>query len=763
MAEARLLPGLPWAGSVKRRRERHLLASGDRARDRRHWAAATAFYQQYLELRPDAFSIWVQYGHALKESGRLDDAWTAYQNALAIDRANADLYLQTGHLLKIMNRRREAAAAYQESVRLDGNLHAQSELARLGVLPAQPPAASDPATETRRPAPSKAVGETEARALATAWASDVDILLSPGLTTREREELVRRPPGAGPALHVQELDCGPQPETFGRWLADVDARVRESTATLVLLPLAGAVLEDGWLSGFLRAFAANPLAFAAVGLVVNGDGHVVLGGARLIEDAGVVPADTGKRADHFSVRACEELDALQPGLVALAPDLFRELGGFSLTQASLEEAFLELSARARAAGYTVVRAPGARQVLAGPAAHELALRLPSAAHPVTKALCAMRKRKLRALVVDGLTPTPDQDAGSQTTFGWMQVLKDCGYAITFVPMYDIGHAGRYTTQLEEAGIRCPVEDELGSAEAYVQRHGAEFDLIMLNRITVAYRLLHICRQFAPRAKNIFHTHDLHYLREERIAAQSGRPEDIAQAANTRVEELRCIREADATVLVSPFEVDVLRDVAPAAHTYVIGGMQPGVGRQGPRAGRDGVLFVGGFAHSPNTDAVKYLCEEIWPKVRRRLPSLKLFVAGPNPPEDICAFGSEARGVEILGFVPNLQPYYRRCILNVAPLRVGAGVKGKVMAAMLVGLPTVATPVATEGMGLQDGEDVLIGADADGIAQAIVRLVGDEALWNRISNAGIRLSARNFSIDAQAPQVRRLLQQLHLPA
>ena len=286
---------------------------------------------------------------------------------------------------------------------------------------------------------------------------------------------------------------------------------------------------------------------------------------------------------------------------------------------------------------------------------------------------------------------------------------------------------------------------------------------MLNRITVAYRILDLCRQFAPRAKIIFHTHDLHYLREERIAAQSGRPEDIAQAAGTRGEELRCIREADATVLVSAIEVDLLRSLEPGAHTYLIGGMQPVAGRQGPRAGRDGVLFVGGFAHSPNTDAVKYLCEEIWPLVRARLPDLKLFVVGANPPDDIRAYDSVDRGVEIVGFAPNLQPYYRRCILNVAPLRFGAGIKGKVMAAMLVGLPTVATPVATEGMGLEDGEDVLIGADAEGIANAIVRLVGDEALWNRISNAGIRLSARNFSIDAQAPHIRQLLQQLRLPA
>jgi glycosyltransferase involved in cell wall biosynthesis len=112
-------------------------------------------------------------------------------------------------------------------------------------------------------------------------------------------------------------------------------------------------------------------------------------------------------------------------------------------------------------------------------------------------------------------------------------------------------------------------------------------------------------------------------------------------------------------------------------------------------------------------------------------------------------------VHIHGHVPDLQPWLDRCRVSVAPLRYGAGVKGKVNQAMAHGLPVVATPTAVEGMHLVDGEDVLVAADAGTFARSVLRLHDDEALWTRIAANGRDNVARHFSMDAAREAVRAL--------
>jgi glycosyltransferase involved in cell wall biosynthesis len=762
MAASGFLQNPPWIAFARRRRERRLVDAGNAARDSRDWPIAVAHYRSYLELRPDSFAIWVQSGHALKESGRLEEAHAAYTAAQQIDGEDADLFLQIGHLLKLMNRRSDAVAAYLSCVRLGGSLDAQVELSRLGVVVSAQVAA--PTTVPPANASSRTPSLSQSASAQIGPQPKLEIILSRRIDAQSRKTL-RQSAGrqaSSLAIHEPTDDAGLQwdGEQSHASLASVDAVIRRSDADFVAIAMADAAPDQGWCHAFQNAFLSHPLAFAAVGLVVNAQNAVIFGGSRVAGPAGVIPADTGKAADSYLVRSCEQLDALQPGFIAVATDVFRELGGFALSFATVEEELLDLSARARVAGYQIVRCPGAVQVLPPAAAESLEIKLPSA--PASAALAGVHRRRPSVLVVDHRTPTPDQDSGSVDTFWAMRTLKSLGYEVTFIPYYETCHAGRYTSQLEDLGIRCPVDRELVSPEAFLRQHGAEFDAIFLYRVVVAYRLLDLCREVAPRAKVAFFTVDLHFLREERIAAQSGRPEDAAQAAGTKTEELRCIRGADATLVVSDFEYDLVGELAPEAKRYLIPVMHPAPGRLGPRDRRDGILFVGGFGHAPNLDAVKYLCEEIWPRVRRAMPGLTLHIAGSNPPESVRAYARADQGVEVLGFVADLYPYYRRCVANVAPLRYGAGVKGKVVAALLVGLPTIATPIAVEGMGLADGEDVIVGRDAGQFADAIVRVASDDALWKQLSDSGLRVAQRNFSVDAQVPRLRHLLQELDLP-
>jgi glycosyltransferase involved in cell wall biosynthesis len=117
--------------------------------------------------------------------------------------------------------------------------------------------------------------------------------------------------------------------------------------------------------------------------------------------------------------------------------------------------------------------------------------------------------------------------------------------------------------------------------------------------------------------------------------------------------------------------------------------------------------------------------------------------------------STREGITVHGHVPDLTPYMDGCRVALAPLRYGAGVKGKVNLSMAHGQPVVATPCAVEGMHTRDGHDVLVADDADAFAEAVVRVHEDEALWTMLSRNGLDNVARHFSHDAARDTVRQV--------
>jgi glycosyltransferase involved in cell wall biosynthesis len=368
----------------------------------------------------------------------------------------------------------------------------------------------------------------------------------------------------------------------------------------------------------------------------------------------------------------------------------------------------------------------------------------------------------RALVIDGFTPTPDKDAASNDIYWFMRILLGLGYEVTFVPAFATAHAGRYTDDLQRLGIVCPVAPELTSAGDFVATNGDSFDLIAVYRISVAAGLINAMRQFAPRAKVIFNTVDLHFLRDQRQAELNGDLYAYVEAWRREKQELAVIRSADAAVLLSEFEYGYVGRHAPDARRFFIPLASPVPGRVAPYDDRAGVLFIGGFAHAPNIDAVHFLCGTIWPLVRRLLPDARLFVAGANPPAEIAIYHAPSSGIEIMGHVEDLTDLYRSVRVAVAPLRFGAGLKGKVVASLAAGLPCVITSLAQEGMPPGGAAAIAVADEPREFAQAIARIHASGELWYRMSDAGVAYARDNFSIETITGKVRGLLQSLGLP-
>jgi glycosyltransferase involved in cell wall biosynthesis len=369
---------------------------------------------------------------------------------------------------------------------------------------------------------------------------------------------------------------------------------------------------------------------------------------------------------------------------------------------------------------------------------------------------ARRNGRRNVLVVDFRTLTPDHDSGSLRMFNLLTVLQSMGCSVTFVPD-NLDHPERHIRKLEHSGITVLTAPQITSLEQHLREAGPRYDLVVLSRLEVAVRHIDMVRSLAPQARVIFDTVDLHFLRQEREARFTGDAPTLAAARECKTQELAVARRADVTLVVSGVEKRVLEQEAPGLRVSVVSNIQPIRPTTAAFEDRHGFVFIGGFDHTPNVDALLFFVEKIFPRIHAALPDATFQVIGTKMPPRIA--GLRVPGLEMVGYVPDLVPYFNRCRLSVAPLRFGAGVKGKVNASMAHGVPVVATSVAAEGMELVHEVDVLIADAPDDFAAAVVRLYRDKSLWTQLSRNGMENVKRHFSFEVARASVDGVLTSL----
>lgn len=361
----------------------------------------------------------------------------------------------------------------------------------------------------------------------------------------------------------------------------------------------------------------------------------------------------------------------------------------------------------------------------------------------------------RMLIIDAITPRIDRDAGSVVAIELNRALQAEGWKLTFIPEDNFARLPE-TRALQREGVEAIYYPFFSSVEEYLRVYGAMFDSVMIYRVNCAAKHLPAVRRLAPQAKVIFNTVDLHFLREQREAAVAADHAMLKRAERTKHREIAAAAESDLTVVHSSYEADVLAKNAPTAKTYVFPWISEVAGASPNMAvnARRGVVFVGGFRHPPNTDAVHWFVSDVWPLVRAAYDNALFHVIGADAPDDILALHGR-NGVNVVGWAPDLSPHLNRARLTVAPLRFGAGVKGKVISSLAHGAPVVGTAIAAEGIGLVNGEHFLLADDPEPFAEAIVTLHRDDALWRRLSSNGIAFIENNFSRARARARVREM--------
>ncbi len=353
------------------------------------------------------------------------------------------------------------------------------------------------------------------------------------------------------------------------------------------------------------------------------------------------------------------------------------------------------------------------------------------------------------LVIDSYTPRPDHDAGSVRMLNIFKILRGLGCHTSFVPE-NRAHDGEYTRAVQAAGVEALYHPYLLSLEQHLKAAGSRYDAVIMSRVDVARQAVQAVRRYCPRARRVFDTVDLHFLREARRAELLGhRPDERLKAR-----ELAVARACDVTLVVSQAEKDLLAREAPDVLVEVLSLIQTPQPTQTLFAERSGILFIGNFQHPPNCDAVEHYLRDVHPAVRDRLPGVEFTVIGSHTPERLERLAGD--GVHFVGHVADIRPNFAAARLSVAPLRYGAGVKGKINTSLAFGVPVVTTTIGAEGMNLEQGEHVLIADKPEAFTDAVVALHSDAALWARLAENGLRSMTSQFSFENAERALARAL-------
>ncbi len=359
------------------------------------------------------------------------------------------------------------------------------------------------------------------------------------------------------------------------------------------------------------------------------------------------------------------------------------------------------------------------------------------------------------LFVDYALPLYDRFAGSRTNYMYLLVLLKMGLKVMYLPA-DFKHVEPYSTELKNLGVEILAGDWFrNNWKAWFKEKGAEIDYAFIHKPDPGCRFLDVILNHTN-AAIVYQCHDLHYLRLQRQAELTGDHSLLDEANFFWAKETHLFSASDALLTFSNVEEGIIKKDFPHKQVYTVPLF---FYEEKPKpkydfSKRRDLLYVGGFDHAPNRDAVKWFCQEVLPIVLRRLPNIVFNVVGANPPKEIEALSSA--NVKILGKVSEegLQALYDSVKLTVIPLRFGAGVKGKVIETMHHAIPLVSTSIGLEGIsGI--GQVTTPKDDPEAFAAEILALYQDMKLWVKKSALSAKLVADHFTEQKTAEQIKEI--------
>jgi len=535
-------------------------------------------------------------------------------------------------------------------------------------------------------------------------------------------------------------------------------------------------VTEGWLSSLVDLLENDADAGMTGSKLVFPDGRLQEAGGIIWSDGSGWNYGRGDDPMDHQYNYVREVDYISGAAILIRSELWKQIGGFDERFAPAYCEDSDLAFEVRKAGYKVVYQPLSTVIhyegisngtdvngtglkryqvenskkLREKWAEEFAQQYENTGNPDPFRARERSRGKKIILFVDHYVPTFDKDAGSKTTFMYLKLLLAKGYEIKFLGA-NYHHDEPYSTILQQMGIEILYGERMETdIWPWIDKHAGDIHLVYLNRPHIAGKYIDYIKEHTA-LKIVFYGHDLHFLRLKREYELTGDMATREQSQYWKSVEFGIMHKADMNYYPSQVEIDAIAEVDPtvkakAITAYVFDKFHEPAEKDYSK--REGLLFVGGFAHPPNKDGLLWFINNIWPKVRKELVGATLYVVGSNADDEINALHDEADGIYIKGFVSEeeLEELYDKVRLVTVPLRYGAGVKGKTVEALYYGCPVITTSVGAEG--IPDADSVMkIADDENDFAETLINTYLSDEILSEMSDNALAYIQEHNSIDA----------------
>ena len=523
-------------------------------------------------------------------------------------------------------------------------------------------------------------------------------------------------------------------------------------------------VQKNWLSSLLETINSDPRIGMVGSKLIYPDGRLQEAGGILWRDGSAwnFGSKGDPTASEYNYR--KPVDYISGAAIMIKKSLWDEIGGFDKTFVPSYCEDSDLAFEVRNHGYEVIYDPfsvvihyegvsngtdtstGLKkyQVINSEKFYEkwkdVLVEHPENAVDVFKARERCYRKKT-ILVIDHYVPEFDKDAGSKTMFDYLNIFVELGYNVKFMGE-NFYHSEPYTSILQRKGIEVLYGPYYANNwKMWLKNNGPYFDYVFLSRPHITAKFLDSVKKSCTNAKFIYYGHDLHFLRMYREYEISKDKNVLTESNKWKETELDIFDKVDLIYYPSVIEQDEVKKIN---EKYNVKVLQPYVYKSiisdyDPKL-RNNLLFVGGFRHGANFDGINWFIKEIFPKILEKDSEMVLTIAGSFPPQELLDMNS--KNIQVLGYVSNekLEELYHEAKMVVAPLRFGAGIKGKIIEAMQHGLPVITTDVGAEGI---DNKAIFVTNTFD----ELLDLYNDDERLTEYSKLETKFIKENYSYES----------------
>ncbi len=353
--------------------------------------------------------------------------------------------------------------------------------------------------------------------------------------------------------------------------------------------------------------------------------------------------------------------------------------------------------------------------------------------------------KKHILVVDQYVPWHDKDAGCKTSYMYLKMFLKMGFQVTFIGDNYFKHEP-YTTELNQLGIEVLYGNFYSKNwKIFLKENLKYFDYVYLQRPHIASRYMDVVKEYGN-AKIIYYAHDLHHVREKREYELTGDRQKLKSSEKWKKIEYDLFAKADVGQVVGNYEQQIMQNAFPdkpirSIPIFIYDTIPQDVRKDFSQ--RQDLMYVGGFGHPPNVDCVLWFGKEVMPLIVEKYPDIKWHIVGSKATDEVKALAS--KNIIVDGFLTDeeLAEMYNSCRIDIAPLRFGAGVKGKVVEAAYYQIPLVTTSIGAEGLDDSMGNMHVVD-DAKEMAEYICNLYENYDVLREMSDAGKSFIEKYFT-------------------